>query len=160
MRVTVVLAKRKTSPVANVNSNARPLRCRQVAWPSPTKRSTWHIAKSSSVAALRCDGGAGRYPTSSSRPSSACPEPLGPREIQPIGGRDREQASKRQRGPSRFGWERPTTTGPKAQYSQRDSAVRLAHWAIHPSRAAKCGTEHAGDFAGNCEHDDRPDGGC
>src|SRR3984893_6496836 len=96
----------------------------------------------------------------SSHASSAGPEPLGPREIQPIGGRDREQASKRQRGPSRFGWERPTTTDPKAQYSQRDSAVSLAHWAIHPSRAAKRGTEHAGDFAGNCEHDDRPDGGC
>ena len=31
----------------------------------------------------------------SSHPSSAGPEPLGPREIQPIGGSDREQASKR-----------------------------------------------------------------
>jgi hypothetical protein len=29
MRVTVVLPKRNTSPVASVNSNARPLRCRQ-----------------------------------------------------------------------------------------------------------------------------------
>src|SRR5882672_1522055 len=96
----------------------------------------------------------------SSHASSAGPEPLGPREIQPIGGRDREQASKRQRGPSRFGWERPTTTDPKAQYSQRESTVSLAHWAIHPSRAAERGTEHARDFARNCEHNDRPDGRC
>jgi hypothetical protein len=36
----------------------------KVAWPSPTKRSTWHITNILSVAALRRDGGAGRDPTS------------------------------------------------------------------------------------------------
>jgi hypothetical protein len=56
MRVTVILPKRNTSPVASVNSNARPLRRRQVAWPCPTKRSTWHITNFLSVAALRRDG--------------------------------------------------------------------------------------------------------
>ena len=36
----------------------------KVAWPSPTKRSTWHITNILSVATLRRDGGAGRDPTS------------------------------------------------------------------------------------------------
>ncbi len=64
MRVTVVFPTRNTSPVASVNSNVPPLRCRQLAWPSPTKRSTRHITNALSAAALRRDGGAGRDLTS------------------------------------------------------------------------------------------------
>src|SRR5258705_92410 len=77
MRVTVVLPKRNTSPVASVNSNARPLRCREVAWPSPTKRSTWRITNVLSVAALRRDGGGGCDPTSE-QPCVIC-RPRAPR---------------------------------------------------------------------------------
>src|SRR5258708_34278946 len=50
----------------------------------------------------------------SSHASSAGPEPLGPRGIQPIGGRAPRPAPKPQRGPSPLGVGRPHHKSPKA----------------------------------------------
>ena len=59
MRVTVVLPRRNTSPVANVNSKTPPLRSLKVAWPISTKRMTLHIT-SALAAALWRDEDTGR----------------------------------------------------------------------------------------------------